>query len=32
MRKEYYGRIVTVEENAVECGLAYDLAMMIWEK
>jgi hypothetical protein len=27
MKKEYYGRMVTVEENAVECGLAYDLAI-----
>jgi hypothetical protein len=32
MRKEYYGRIVTVEENAVECGLAYDVGMRRWER
>jgi CRISPR-associated protein Csm4 len=31
LNKEYYGRIIKVEENANECGLAYNLAMKIWE-
>jgi CRISPR-associated protein Csm4 len=32
LKKGYYGRIVKVEENAVEYGIAYDLAMKRWER
>jgi len=32
LNKDHYGRIVTVEENAVECGLAYDVGMRKWER